>query len=1303
MAEALRTLDGNGFLIQQVVALQDGSVKTTTLTDGVVTSVSWADPLNAWEWTSRLTTFDATTGRIKARESTFDDGSTRTDSFVDGKLTTRLNIDSNNAHAWQSAQAIYDSNGLLVQRVKIFDDGRKTTSTFTNGVETARTIIDTSDAFGWARVDILYDHATGRLFSLTTEFDNGMVQSTSSVTGPVNGSVVTLDEADRFDWTSITKTYDASGQIKEIFRLNDNGVEVVTTLGSGSRKILVSTDTLDAKDWASITTEHISGAMVRTITMDDGVIHSQTYVNGALTFRIFSDFHSQKHDWVSRRFVYDSQGDVEKIETQLDNGLQIHRFFNEAVLQRIEVIDQLDIRDWSQKITYANDAGAILFTNWLYDDGSLVARDVRGRNVIESGTHSVVTEDSAATLTASGTITLTDGYRGQHTFNAITAQLGSAGLGSFTLAADGTWTYSAANNQFGVQSLNVGETIRDTVAVTTSDGVQAVLSVDIRGRADFAPTYTGATSGPPMIIGFVGNMAATPLSFDFGTLFSDDQTDPLSFSLNAVPAGLSLVNGTISSLSALDATGAGRHAVSVTAQDTSGLSATQALVLDIGLHHTFGDNHQGNLDLGDTDNIIVFGDFANWSSSNASLGFGDATNTVTFGDSALSRSTDAALVFGDGNNAVTFGDFAFSNSTGAEMRFGDGDNTINFSRLAGGSGGQLNVFLGTGDNTLTFGHAAAGSAGNLRIEAVDGRNTITFGDNAAESDGTLAVLLGDTGSAVTFGASAGHYTNRLSVVTGIGNDTVTFGQNAGRGYQFGAPDPGDRLIKVKTSGGDDTIVFGAFTESNDASFPFYSSSRIEVDGGSGNDSIRFAGPEAMPLAQVLVAAIDVRGGEGNDTISFGSDAPTNFNSSYQSLEVHGGQGDDVITFGSARGNYVVYDGEGQDTITAAFAATNFTVYFSDDADADLLVLPSAFTAVRLVGFDDTLDTITLDRRRQEVWEESHTVTDGVYQISYQSSQRRAITIESDTLIDLSAHISDFHLNRAPTFVGTSTDLGVAGVGNAVDPFLIDIKAMFSDQDVLDGFSDSLQVRTTDPFGPVGFMYLGVNGLIFRDQTDTSNIGQYTISFRATDSLGRSVTQSFDFEVGLSNDYGNFAPVFYLDDRVEGSAFSDTLTVGTVHYTFENEGGEFHLSAGTGNDAVTIGAITVDANYTFLNLDGGAGDDQITIASLTVTGQGTNNAIAGGTGADTITFIGHAEKVMIDLGGDSDADTLIFGTTMNDVSIANWDHGIDRVDVSDPLAWSVVADDGTETVLSDGTSDLTFLNTTGLTDVGDFLI
>ncbi|MFW2561428.1 VCBS domain-containing protein, partial [Legionella sp. S2E2] len=74
----------------------------------------------------------------------------------------------------------------------------------------------------------------------------------------------------------------------------------------------------------------------------------------------------------------------------------------------------------------------------------------------------VVTEDvnvANNNLSSGGTLTIADVDAGQSSFIAQPSVAGT--YGTFTLAADGVWTYTANNAQTAIQQLGAGQTLTD--------------------------------------------------------------------------------------------------------------------------------------------------------------------------------------------------------------------------------------------------------------------------------------------------------------------------------------------------------------------------------------------------------------------------------------------------------------------------------------------------------------------------------------------------------------------------------------------------------------------------------------------------------------------------------------------------------------------------------------------------------------------------------------------------------------------------------------------------------------------------
>ena len=165
---------------------------------------------------------------------------------------------------------------------------------------------------------------------------------------------------------------------------------------------------------------------------------------------------------------------------------------------------------------------------------SSVVVTINGTNdaaVISAGTGSV-TEDVGVVggnIATGGTLTIADADAGEATF---TAQTTAGAYGSFTLAANGAWTYSASNTNPTIQALGSGDTLTETFTVTSADGTTSSVIVTINGTNDAAVISTG-TGSVTEDFGVTGGNIATS-----GTLtITDADAGQASFQPQASTAG----------------------------------------------------------------------------------------------------------------------------------------------------------------------------------------------------------------------------------------------------------------------------------------------------------------------------------------------------------------------------------------------------------------------------------------------------------------------------------------------------------------------------------------------------------------------------------------------------------------------------------------------------------------------------------------------------------------------------------------------------------------------------------------------
>jgi VCBS repeat-containing protein len=125
------------------------------------------------------------------------------------------------------------------------------------------------------------------------------------------------------------------------------------------------------------------------------------------------------------------------------------------------------------------------------DDPAVISGDTHGRVVEAGGIHNA----TQGVPTATGLLTDSDVDDPSSTFAAVACPKPSDhGYGSFTMTADGHWTYTLDNGNCAVQALNVGQTLTDSFVVKTVDGTAQTVTISIEGSND-AAIICGDTRG----------------------------------------------------------------------------------------------------------------------------------------------------------------------------------------------------------------------------------------------------------------------------------------------------------------------------------------------------------------------------------------------------------------------------------------------------------------------------------------------------------------------------------------------------------------------------------------------------------------------------------------------------------------------------------------------------------------------------------------------------------------------------------------------------------------------------------------
>jgi len=141
-----------------------------------------------------------------------------------------------------------------------------------------------------------------------------------------------------------------------------------------------------------------------------------------------------------------------------------------------------------------------------------------------------VTEDTQTS--AQGTLTVVDPDQGQSHTQSATNVASDHGLGTYTVDADGHWTYNV-NNAL-IQHLGANDTAHDTFTVTSLDGsTSQQITITIHGTND-GPAVTGAVTGAATEDGAASTLDALANASDV-----DDNTTLSVVGIDPLPAGVS--------------------------------------------------------------------------------------------------------------------------------------------------------------------------------------------------------------------------------------------------------------------------------------------------------------------------------------------------------------------------------------------------------------------------------------------------------------------------------------------------------------------------------------------------------------------------------------------------------------------------------------------------------------------------------------------------------------------------------------------------------------------------------------------
>ncbi|MDH2292711.1 VCBS domain-containing protein [Cobetia sp. 10Alg 146] len=433
------------------------------------------------------------------------------------------------------------------------------------------------------------------------------------------------------------------------------------------------------------------------------------------------------------------------------------------------------------------------------DEAILSFQDVTAVDdpVVISTDDGAVVEDGVTQ--ASGTLTATDVDSVAPTFVAATDD--SSDYGSFTVNADGSWTYTLDNDTAAVQGLTSEDEIVEQYTVTLSDGSTTTVDIVITGTDDALPVInsledqsvteaTGSTVTDTFTVKAAAGIAAVTIA---GVDITDANTSPVVISNpdgegTLTVTGYDADTGVVSYSYVEDGTAAdhsgGDDSVvddfAVVVTDLAGQSTTSSL--DVTVLDTAPIANADTRSMNENRSAAVTGNVVDGSSATAdTLGADAVTVTaVTSGSETVAVSDGAAAVITGAHGELTLeADGSYSYQSAREdlqflaagesvtdvytyvIRDADGDtSSTTLTITINGRNDGPAISVNSGDSasaSLTETDSALSTSGTLSVTDVDLSNSVTpsvtsvssNGDTGALDNDDLLALLGvDTGAII---------------------------------------------------------------------------------------------------------------------------------------------------------------------------------------------------------------------------------------------------------------------------------------------------------------------------------------------------------------------------------------------------------------------------------------------------------------------------------------------------------------------------------------------------------------------------
>lgn len=326
------------------------------------------------------------------------------------------------------------------------------------------------------------------------------------------------------------------------------------------------------------------------------------------------------------------------------------------------------------------DSGATVYTALVNATGTAQGLGVAYAPTIGGNTTGSITENTASTT---GALTISDDNgAAEESFNAATV---AGTYGSLDIVAGGGWTYNLNNANAMVDALKTGESLSDTITVSSADGTTQDITITINGAPDNHPPSTPQLFGNTVMenaqgaeIGTVSSIDPEKITVTFSV--SDDRFEIVGNKLQLKP-GVSLDYESEDSIR-----------LTITATDVTGLESDRRYTIEVlDVNEKTGTSGEDELS-GVIGSDMLFGGAGNdtlaGAGGNDTLGGGGGNDQIDGGD-------DNDLIWGGAGNDTLQG------GGGNDQLFnGKGEDNV-----SGGDGDDI-LWAGTGDDTLTGGNGA---------------------------------------------------------------------------------------------------------------------------------------------------------------------------------------------------------------------------------------------------------------------------------------------------------------------------------------------------------------------------------------------------------------------------------------------------------------------------------------------------------------------------------------------------------------------------------------------------------------------